>query len=107
MTSAVVGDVIMVIINIDQRPHSGISLSVNESFVRHPDFDCYPRDHSVTNPQVVYYCTARKSGTVTIQANVIFCSLDWSSQKIIIPVEEQNDDKLGKDKVAAYTCMFT
>ena len=102
MTTAVVGDIIVITISIIQQPHSGISLSVNGSFVRNPDFDCHPRGHSVLDPQVVYYCTARKSGTVTIQANVTFCSVDWGSEEIIIRVEDQNamndsiKTKLGK-----------
>ena len=99
MTTAVVGDVILITISIIQQPHSGISLSVNGSFVRNPGFDCHTRGHSVLDPQVVYYCTARKSGTVTIQANVTFCNVDWGSEEIIIRVEDQNamnDSKLGK-----------
>ena len=109
MTKAVVGDVIVVTTTIIQQPHSGISLSVNGSFTRNPDFDCHTRNHSVRDPQVVYYCAARKSGTVTIQANVTFCNLDWSSQKTIITVEEQNDDKqtkLGKAMTAAMCACY-
>ena len=99
MTTAVVGDIIVVTTSIIQQPHSGISLSVNNSFVRNPNFDCNTRGHSVLDPQVIYYCTARRSGTVTIQANVTLCGIDWGSRKISITVEEQNDDmqtKLGK-----------
>ena len=99
MTTAVVGDIVVVTASIIQQPHSGISLSVNNSFVINPDFDCNTRDHSVLDPQVIYYCTARRSGTVTVQANVTLCGIDWGSRKISITVEEQNNDtqtKLGK-----------
>ena len=106
-TSVVEGDVIMFIIDIAQRPHGGISLSVNGSLVINSDFDCHFSGDSVRDPQVVYHCTARKSGTVIIQATVTLCSVDWSSQEIIITVEEHNDIKIGKDKAAAYTCLFT
>ena len=108
MTIAVVGDVIVVTTSFIQQPHSGISLSVNGSLVRNPNFDCHFSGDSVTDPQVVYYCTARKSGTVIIQANVTFCGVDWSSQKIIIIVEEQNDKqtKLGKLDHASCLCVY-
>ena len=109
-TTAVVGDIIVVTTSLIQQPHSGISLSVNESLFRNPGFDCHTRGHSVLYPQVVYYCTARRSGTVVIQANVTFCNIDWSSRIISITVEEQDDSKptkLGKAMAAAYLSIVS
>ena len=110
-TTAVVGDIIMVNTSITQQPHGGISLSANGSFVRNPSFDCDTRGHSVLDHEVIYYCTARKSGAITIQANVVFCSIDWSSQTINISIKEDdsNSTKLSKRKamVAAYVSIIS
>ena len=85
ITTATVGDVIMIISSITQRPHSGISLLVNGSIARNEDFPCHTTSH-VLGPEVIFHCTARKSGTMIIKSNV---GIDFTSQQILISIEEK------------------
>ena len=87
-TTAVVSNVVMITGSMVQRPHNGISLLVNGLIAANPDFICHTTSN-VLGHQVVYYCTARKSGTVTVQSNVVFCDGDLTSQQINITIEEQ------------------
>ena len=94
VTAATVGDVIMISSSITQQPHNGISLLVNGSISRNSNFECRTTSH-VLGRQVLFYCNARKSGTVTIQSNVVFCDVDLTSQQINITVEEQRTELPG------------
>ena len=87
-TTAVIGDVVMITSSMMQQPHNGISLLINGLIAANPDFVCHTTSN-VLGHQVVYYCTARESGTVIIQSHVVFCDGDLTSQQINITIEEQ------------------
>ena len=57
ITTATLGDVIMIISSITQRPHGGISLLVNGSIARNVDFPCHTTSR-VLGPEVIFHCTA-------------------------------------------------
>ena len=90
VTTAVVGDVIMVITSIRQQPHIGITLFINDvaSTNRSADLSCSNKN-SVLGQQVVYYCTAWKSGTMIMDANTEFCSSELNSPQVDITIEEE------------------
>ena len=94
VTSATVGDVIMITSSISQQPHNGISLLINGS-INGSTLECHTTSH-VLGSQVLFYCIARKSGTVIIQSNVVFCDVDLTSQQINITIEEQRNETEGK-----------
>ena len=90
ITRAIVGNVIMVITSIKQRPHNGITLFINDKAFTDPSADLSCSTQSkVLGEQVVYYCTAWKSGTMTIITNTEFCGTQLNSSQIDITVEEQ------------------
>ena len=108
-TTAVVGDLVMITSIMVQGPHNGISLLTNGS-IANPDFTCHTMSN-VLGRQVVYYCTARKSGAVTIQSHVVFCDGDLTSQQINIMFEEQRvmvDETQHGDQngIASYILML-
>ena len=90
MTAAVVGDGILVISSIKQRPHNGISLFINGIASTDPsaDLSCSTKNR-VLGHQVIYYCIAKRSGTVTLRTNTEFCETVLNSQQINITIEEQ------------------
>ena len=93
-TTVVVGSVVMITCSITQRPHNGISLLTDEYITNSPNnpnrnFHCYSMSNDVTGPVLVYFCTAKKSGTITVQSNVDFCETLLYSQQINITILEQ------------------
>ena len=70
----------VVVISIIQQPHDGISLLINGSIARNEDFPCHTISH-VLGPEVIFFCTARKSGIVFIESNVVFCSIDFTAHQ--------------------------
>ena len=100
-----VGDVVMITSSMAQQPHNGVSLLVNGLISTNPNFECSTTSH-VLGRQVIFYCTARKSGTVTIQSNVVFCDGDLTSQQINITIEEQRTAPNETHSKYIYTCMY-
>ena len=69
--------VVVIISSVIQRLHDGISLLVNGSIARNEDFPCHTISH-VLGPEVIFFCTARKSGIVCIESNFVN---DFTSQQ--------------------------
>ena len=88
VTAARVGDVVMIISDMIQQPHNGISLSINGLISTNPNFTCHTTSN-ILSQQVIYYCTAKKTGMVTVQSNTVFCNTDLNSLRINITIEEQ------------------
>ena len=91
VTVVAVGGVAMIISNMFQQPHNGISLFIDGVAYTNPNlnFRCHTTSN-ILGQQMIYYCTGRRSETVTVQTNTVFCDTDLSSQQIIITVEEQS-----------------
>ena len=86
-----VGSVVMIVSNMLQQPHSGISLFIDGEFYTNAnlDFRCNTTNN-VTDQQIIYYCMGRRSETVTLQTNTVFCDTDLSSQQVNVTIEEQD-----------------
>ena len=80
----------MVITSIRQQPHNGITLFINGVAFTDPsaNLSCSTKSN-VLGQQVVYYCTARKSGTMIINANTEFCDTQLNSSQVDVTIEEQ------------------
>ena len=88
-TVVAVGSVVMIVNNIRLQPHSGISLFIDgeADIYANPYFLCHITS-DVLGQQIIYHCTGRRSGTVTVQTNTVFCDTDLSSQQINVTIKE-------------------
>jgi len=91
VTAVIPGDVILFISTLTQRPNNGITLFINRtvSTDARAILDCHLMSNDVSGSEVVYSCTAVRSGTVTVNTNTVFCDSDLYSQNITITIEEQ------------------
>ena len=89
VTTIAVGDIIMVNCSINQRPHNGITLFINEVASTDPSADLRCFTESIWGHLVTYYCIATKSGMMNITANTEFCDTVVDSQQISIAIEEK------------------
>ena len=91
VTVVAVGGVVMIVSSMLQQPHNGISLFVDGVAYTNAnlDFRCHTTS-KILGQQMVYYCTGRKTGTVTVHSNTVFCDTELSSQQIVIIIEEQS-----------------
>ena len=105
VTVVAVGGVVMIVSNMKQQPHNGISLFIDGVAYTNPNLNFRCRTTSnILGQQMIYYCTGRRSGTVAVQTNTVFCDTDLRSQQIIITIEEQS--ATTQNRGWWYSCTF-
>ena len=91
VTVVVVGGAVMIVSNMSQQPHNGITLFINGVTYTDANLDFRCRTtSSILGQQMIYYCMGKRNETVTVQTNTVFCDTDLSSQQVTITIEEQD-----------------
>ena len=92
----------MVNCSINQRPHNGITLFINEVASTDPSADLRCSTENVWGHLVTYHCIAKKSGMMNVTANTEFCDTVVDSQQISITIEEKRIHNKTEDHHGKY-----
>lgn len=82
-----VGDTFMISTNFSWLPHSGISLSIDDSLSGDADMRCTA--NGVQNKFVNHICTAKRPSIKSVKAQLSFCDIEFFSSTINITIKEQ------------------
>jgi len=81
----------LVTATMTQCPHTGITLMVNgNNILTSSSFDC-TLPSNVLGSEVIYNCTAKTAGMMSVQCHTAFCEVEHHSEELHVEIKGKNN----------------